>query len=130
MSAADLSAIMDGLAARGIAYGIPNAYGYPVESVTVPCLLVDFPDTIELSETFQRGGDHVVLSVWHLVGQSFTKDSRDALSLAIQGGADLVDAIEGAYSWGDVDVVKAEVSTVTIASSTYLGIKLTVDVVT
>jgi hypothetical protein len=127
----NLTAIMDGLGAQITAWGgVPNVYTYPVGAVTVPCAIVDYPSHIDLAVTMQRGGDHVVLPVLFLVGESWTKDSRDALSAVIAGGSDLADAIEGAFSYGDIDTIDAEVTTVTVSGIAYLALKITVDVAT
>lgn len=130
MSAFNLTTCMDGIAAALVASGlVPNVYAYPVESVSVPCAVVDYPSEIEVGVTFQRGADHVVLPVFYLVGVTATKDARDKLSLALDGGAkDLVGVIEGASGAGDLDVILAEIAQVTVAGTTYLGLKFTVDI--
>lgn len=130
MSEFDLSATMDGIAAAVAASGlVPNSYAYPVESVSVPCVLVDYPSTIEIGITFQRGGDHVVIPVFYLVGLTGTKDARDALSAAMHGATDLVAVIESATP-GNYDTTAAEIAQVKIGDATYLGLKFTLDIVT
>lgn len=131
MSAADLAAVMDGIGAQIEAWGgVRNVYSYPVDTVVEPCALIDYPTRVDISATMQRGGDHLELPVLILVGQRYTKDSRDALSAVIAGGADIVAAIEGNYAYGDVAVRDATVTVVTVGQTDYLGLKLTVDVVT
>ena len=124
----DLAATMDGLAARA-ATVVETVYPWPVEAVTVPCVLVDYPTGIDIAITDQRG-DHVVVPVYFLVGQTGTKDARDALSAALTGAGDLVDAMSGIYSYGDVDVGSASIARIEIGGVTYLGLKFIVDVLT
>lgn len=132
MSALDLTAAMDGIAACVVAWGgVPNAYPWPVESITVPCGVVGYPSgEIDIAITFGRGGDRATLPLWIVVGKTATKDARDALSDVIAGGSDLVAAIVGAHTWGDADVTGASVATFTSSSIEYLALKLDVDVVT
>jgi hypothetical protein len=131
MGAVDLTAIMDGIGAQVTAWGgVPYVYAYPVAVVNVPCVLVDYPTHIDISTTFQRGGDHVSLPVLFLVAKDLSKEGRDALSDVIAGGSDLVAAIEGSYAYGDITVTDAEVTTVVVGGLDHLGLKLTVDVVT
>ena len=131
MAAIDLSAIMDGIAAQITASGLArNVYSWPVSTVVEPCALVDYPTKIDLSSTFGRGTDHVSIPVLFLVSQTFSKESRDALSAVIDGSADLVAAIEGVYAYGDVAVTDADVTAVVVGGIEYLGLKLTVDVQT
>jgi len=131
VGAIDLAAIMDGIAAQIAASGLArNVYSYPVSTVVEPCALVDYPTRIDLSATMQRGTDHVVLPVLFLVSQTFSRESRDALSAVIDGAPDLVSAIEGSYAYGDVAVTDADVTAVVVGGIEYLGLKLTVDVVT
>jgi hypothetical protein len=131
MAAVNLAAVMDGIGVCLTNWGgSPYVYSYPVAGVNTPCALVDYPDHIDLSVTFGRGGDRVTLPVLFLVGQLWSKDSRDALSDVIAGGADLVAAIDGAHAWGDAEVTDAVVTTAVVGVLEYLALKLTVDVVT
>jgi len=131
MGAVDLAAVMDGIGTQVTAWGgVPYVYSYPGAAVNVPCCLVDYPSHIDIATTMQRGGDHVSLPVLFLVGQTWSKESRDALSAIIAGGADIVAAIEGSYAYGDIAVTDAEVTTVVVGGLDHLGLKLTVDVET
>jgi len=92
--------------------------------------IVDYPTDIDIGSTMQRGSDHLSLPVLVLVAQTFSRESRDALSDVIAGSADLVAAIEGAHAWGDAAVTDAKVTAVVVGGIEYLGLKLTVDVQT
>jgi hypothetical protein len=130
----DLSATMDGIGTALTNSGlVPNVYAYPVESVSVPCALVDYPTgKIELSVTFgglANRADHIVIPVFYLVGLTGTKDGRDALSAAMHGATDLVRVLEGA-SPGDMVVTDGEIAQVKIGEATYLGLKFSLDILT
>lgn len=127
MSAIDISDVMDGLASS-CASLMTSTYAWPVDAISVPCALVDFPSSVELGVTFGRGGDHAVFPVWLVVGRTAGKDGRDALSALIAGGSDIYAAIEGAHAWGDADVTSADVGKLTVGAIEYLGLRLTVDV--
>jgi hypothetical protein len=128
MTAIDVAATMDGLAA--LMAGVePNVYAWPVESVTVPCVVVGYPSDIELGITFGRGADAATFPVWVVVGRTGTKDARDALSSAITGSSDVHDALTGAHAFGDVDVQSVSVESITIAAVEYVGLKYVVEVV-
>ena len=101
-----------------------------MESIDVPCAVVGFPTTLEIGTTFGRYADHAVFPVWIIVGVTATKDARDTLSGYIAGGSDIEAAIRGTYSWGDVDVMTAGISTIPVNGITYLALQLTVDVTT
>ena len=60
-----LSDVMDGLADLT---AMDNAYAWPVESISVPCALVDFPETVTFDLTFGTGKDTFLVPVWHIVG--------------------------------------------------------------
>jgi hypothetical protein len=131
MAASDLAAVMDGLAAAVLGTGlVREAYGYPPGSLAVPACLVDFPSRIELGSTFGRGGDTLELPVLLLASQTFNQASRDALAAYIDGGSDVVGALEGPHPWGTAHVAAAEATTVVFAGITYLALKLTVEVAT
>jgi len=129
VAAFDLTATMDGLSTLLVSAAlVPNNYAYPVESVTVPCSVVGYPTKVSFDETMGRGGDSADLPVWILVGVTGTKDARDTLSLVLADASSVKSALDGAQSFGDVRVTEAEVTEITIAAVTYLGVKFTVEV--
>lgn len=132
MSAINLTTAMDGLGTAAATWTTTgwNVYTWPVDAVTVPCVLVDFPSSIDLMTTMQRGGDHVLFPIYVLVGLTTGKDARDALSAAISGSSDLVAALEATTGFGDVDIASAEIAQVAVAGVTYIGLKLIADVLT
>lgn len=132
MTAANLSDVMDGIAASAATSPLLRlAYAWPVPGVVTPCALVDYPSHVAIGATMQRGSDHLSLPLWLLVGQEYDRSSRDSLSALIAGGAgDVAAAVSGSHAWGDADVTDADVGTLTVGDITYLGLKLTVDVLT
>lgn len=124
---ADLTTVMDGLAtaAAGLA---PDVYAWPVDSVTVPCLVVGYPTTIEFDITFQRGGDRLVVPLYYLVGKTSTKDARNALSTIIGDGSSVKSAIDAA-TFADCRVMSAAVEEVTVAGVTFLSVRFDVEVI-
>jgi hypothetical protein len=126
----NLTAIMDGLAALATAAGIaPQVYAYPVESVTVPCVIIAYPTRMDFDVSFQRGGDELELPVFVLVGKTSTQDARDRLSTLLGDASSIKSAFDGAQSFGDVRVTNASIEEVTVAAVTYLAAKFTVEVI-
>jgi hypothetical protein len=120
---ATLSEVMDGLAA--LVTTVPNVYAWPVESVTVPCVLVDFP-TLDFDQTMGRGADEWVVPLLYLTGKTGTKDYRDALSDIIPV---LKAALDGTHTFGDVRVTTASVTTVTVGAVAYPAVKFDCEVI-
>lgn len=95
MSAIDLAATMDAIAARLTAAGVvTRAYGWPAGSVQPPCAIVGYPEdgNIEYDVTFQRGSDKALIPVWIVAGAVHDRSSRDVLSAYIGAGARSVKA--------------------------------------
>lgn len=127
---ANLTAVMDGLAALAVTpLGATNAYAWPVEDFTVPCVVVGYPTAITFDMTFNRGGDEMTLPLWYVVGLSNTKDARDRLSTILGDTSSVKSAMDGAQSFGDVRVTDAKVTQITVASGTYLAAEFTVEVI-
>ena len=118
-----LAAVMDGLAA--LVTTVPNVYAWPVESISVPCVLVDYP---EMDPDFVMAGaaDTWDVPVLYVVGTTSTKDARDDLSAAIPV---LSAALNGGHAFGDVRVTKVAILPVTVGSVTFLGAKLNCEVI-
>lgn len=129
MSAFDLTTTMDGLATLATNASLAtNIYAYPVGSVTVPCIVVGYPTTIDFDTVFARGGDRAVLPVWFVVGKSNTKDARDGLSAILSDASSVKSAFDGNRSFGSVRVTDADIAEITIAAVDYVGVKFTVEV--
>lgn len=129
MSAFDMTATMDGLAALITADSlVSQVYAYPVESVTVPCAVVGYPTEIEFDLTFQRGGDRVELPVWFIVGKTGTKDARDRLSVVLADATSVKDSLDGSQSFGSVRVTDASIEEVTVSGVAYLSARFDVEV--
>ena len=122
-----LSDVMDGLAELT---GMDNAYAWPVESISVPCALVDFPETVTFGLTFGTGKDTFLVPVWHIVGNVSAKAARNAMSDALTGVGSFKQKLEGSQSFADsVRVRDAEIGKVTVGAVTYIGIKFSTEVI-
>jgi hypothetical protein len=131
VSAFDLTATMDGLAALAVSANLAkNVYAYPVESVTVPCIVVGYPSTIDLDATMARGSDHVEIPVWYVVGKTGTKDARDGLSLILADASSVKSVFDGNQSFGAVRVTDVEIAEITIAAVVHLGAKFSLSIYT
>lgn len=131
MSAFDLTAIMDGLATLATNASLAkNVYAYPVESVTVPCVVVGYPTTMDFDTVMARGGDRVEIPVWFVVGKTGTKDARDVLSLILADSSSAKSVFDGNQSFGAVRVTNVAISEITIDSVVYLGAKFNLSIYT
>jgi hypothetical protein len=112
------------------AYPGANVYNDCEKSVTIPCWIVDVPeDDMDIGITFGRT-DQYQLPVWYVIGDSWTKDSRDALSAVLSGTPDVASVIEGASTTDfDINVVSAKLAKVTIGDVAYLGLRFLNDIV-
>lgn len=121
-----LSDVMDGLALRveGLA---PQVYAWPAESVTVPCIVIGFPTTIDYDTAFYGGGDRLVFPLWYVVGKSGTKSARDALSEVMSGAQSIKQALDGSTAFGDLRATDASIEEISIAAVTYLAAMFTVE---
>lgn len=128
MGEANLDDIMDGLAT---ASGVSPAYAFPVQSITPPCILVDFPSAIDFDQTFQRGSDRLVVPVWYIVGQPIMGTGiRSALSDALAGAGSVKDALDGVYAFGSVWAQRGAIQRITVSGVEYIGIRFDCEVLT
>ena len=121
-----LKDVMDGLA--GLITGYDNVYPWPAPSVSVPCAVVGYPETIDFDMVYQRGGDRMVFPVWLIVGKSDSLDARDRLSDALTGVASLKEALDGQQTFGSVRCGRAEVASITVSGIEHVGIKVHAEV--
>ena len=123
-----LSDLMDNLAAR-CASQADNVYAWPVESVSVPCVVVGYPSGI-VYDLAGGGQETVTLPVWYAVGKSPDAAARDALAVVISGSSSMKAALDGADLLYDVRVTTAEIAELVVAGVTYLAGKFTAEVYT
>jgi hypothetical protein len=122
---ADVAAAMDGLA-TACASLADNVYPWPADSVSVPCVVVGYPTTIDFDSTMARGADELVIPVWYVVGKTSTKDARDRLSTIIPT---MKNALDGAYAFGDVRATTAGIAEMTVSATTYLAVRFDCEVI-
>ena len=80
----DLADTMDAIAAACVTAGIvENGYGWPAESVTVPCVMVGYPTATEYDVTFGNGAMKATFPVFLVAGASISRNSRDVLSATV-----------------------------------------------
>jgi hypothetical protein len=130
MSALDMADVMDGLAELCVTADLArNVYSFPVESVSVPCVVVAYPTTIEFDLTFKRGGDRMVVPLFFVVGKANSRDTRDALSLVMTGTGSIKEALDGAQSFGDVRITDAAIQELTIGGVPYMAARFQAEVI-
>lgn len=125
-----MAKIMDGLAGL-IAAAAPtaNVFGWPVESIQPPAVVVGFPTSWEFDASF--GSSEVgtaIVPVWFVVGRSSTKESRNALSDIMSSTSSVKAILDGLQTFGDVRVTGAEVSELSVAGVAYLAAKFDCEV--
>ncbi len=133
MSVLNLSAVMVDLAAAVqtvLATG-RTAFSRPVEAVVPGDAIVAYPqDPIDISTTFRRGQDRLVVPVFVICGLPQDEATRTAVSAWIGSGS-IVTAIESyAGTWSSVAVLTAQVDTYEpIGQPPMVALRLNVDVI-
>jgi hypothetical protein len=92
----NLAAIMDAIAAAITDADITErAYAYPAESLSPPCVVVGYPDTIEFDLTYQRGADRAEIPVYFVLGRVTERTARDRLAEVIAGATGIKETLDG-----------------------------------
>ena len=108
-----------------------NVYAFPPPAVTLPAVVVGYPELLDLQTTFGRGSDELMFPVWFIVAdQGVNADARDALSAVLASGTTIANVLSSTSSWGTSNCGMAHIEPVTIAGSPYLAVKFDVDVMT
>lgn len=133
MSVLDLSAVMVDLAAavQTVLDSGRSAFSRPVEAAVPGDAIVGYPqDPIDISTTYRRGQDRVVIPVFVICGLPQDEATRTAVSAWIGSGS-VVAAIEGyAGTWSSVSVLTAQVDTYEpIGQPPMVALRLNVDVI-
>jgi hypothetical protein len=117
-----MAATMDALALAPKTAGIvDNAYGWPVESPMVPCVMVGYP-TLSFDATYGRGADKYVYPVFYIGGAPADKATRDRISAVV---LPLKAALDGV---GVVRGTDASFDRVTINDIVYAAIRVDCEV--
>lgn len=129
--ALDIGQVMDKVGASILGIGSLNVYDFPPESAQPPFAYVDMPEAIDYDAAMGRGCDRTTLQIHVGVTGMMNREARDAIcSFASTNGAtSLKLAIEHAELGASVRVTKAEFATIALASGSYMGLVLTLDVV-
>ena len=109
-----------------------NVYAFPIDGITVPAIVVAYPDSMTFDTTFGRGSDSLVLPLLFIIGpgQTSTKDVRDQLSAIIAGAGGIKAALDGNYAWGSVRVADAKIEPVSWGAVAYIAAVFQLDIVT
>lgn len=130
----NMSTIMDAIAATMVSQNIAKtAYGYPIPNPTIPCAFVGYPTEVDWITISGGGGAHAKFPLFFLVGNVLEKNSRDALSLVIDGANSVKQSLEGNLGGvissmivdGSPDVA---IETIIIGDVEYLTAKFILDV--
>lgn len=126
----NLGDVMDKVGASILGIGGLRTYDYPPESAQPPFAYVDMPQSIDYDLSMGRGNQRFTLEVHVGVGNTMTRETRDAVAAlaATDGGSSLKGAIESAELGAMVRVTRAEFATIQLASGSYAGLVLTLDV--
>jgi hypothetical protein len=107
---------------------VAQVYDFPVESVTVPCVVVGYPTRWEFDAAFgQTGVGTAVLPLWYAVGKTGTEDARNALSDVLSQAGSVKTLLEAITAY-DVRVTSAEVAEMVISGVAYLAAKFECEV--
>ena len=129
-----MAACMDGLAALVTAAApAANVFGWPVESIQPPAVVVGYPVSWDFDMVMNRAADEVVYPLWFVVGRSSTKEARNALSDILSDTGSIKDIIDGQHTFGVFDVsvrvTGAEVTELQVAGVPYLAAKFDCEVI-
>lgn len=130
MAELNMSATMDAIAATALASGLIKRAYQPGEAVQPPCLLVDYPSSIDFDATFGRGSDKATFPFFVCCGKASERTARDVLSAYIAGATGMKDALDGNLG-GVVQtarVTDCQINTMTIAGVEYIGARFELEV--
>lgn len=121
----EMTLIMRALAnAIDVAGFVANVYDFPVESVTVPAVVVGWPESIDFVQSFSPERDTWEVPVWFMAGKSNTEDARNAVSDALNTMRQLLNDVTD-Y---DVHVTGASIAEVSVSGVAYLAAKFDCEV--
>jgi hypothetical protein len=129
----DLAAIMDAIAdALGSITGL-RAYGWPLESIAPPAVIVGYPESIDYDYTFGGTKTEATFPAWLVVGRVSDRTARDTLSsyLSVGGASELKAELDGDLG-GACDtarVVNAAPDYIDLAGVPYLAARLDIHVI-
>jgi hypothetical protein len=119
---------MDGLADTLKASGWQRVYPYPPKAISVPCVIVDYPTTIDFDLVYQRGADRFVVVVRFVLGRGETYATWNAIGEVMLGPTALP-VIDGSYDWGQVRVMRSRVESLRVGLVDYAQARFEVEVV-
>lgn len=109
-----------------------RVYRWPPESISVPAVIVGYPDSITFDETYGRGMDRMALPVVLVVGKPSNRGARDKLGPYCDGSGDQsIKAVleSGTYtSFDSIRVVSVEFDQIIVGTSNYVAAMFEVDI--
>ncbi|MGA7271618.1 MAG: hypothetical protein WB239_11145 [Acidimicrobiia bacterium] len=114
----NLSTAMDAIAAAFTAAGV-RAYAWPKDGVAAPCVVVGYPDEINLNLAFGRSGNEAKFPIYLVVGKVNEESSRDSLTSLLTAAKTALDGVGGDLT--------ARVESVSIGGVEYLAAVLMID---
>lgn len=128
----NIADVMDELGAALSTVDGLRVHPYTADSPSPPAVMVLWPDPLDYDATFARGMDRMTLPVLVLVGALDSRSTRNQLARYLDGsGAHSIKAAieSGTYTAFDTArVMNADISAWTVAATTYLGAKFSVDI--
>jgi hypothetical protein len=130
-----LTDVMDALGAALQEIADVNVYAFPPDAVTVPALVVRYPESITYDSTMARGADELELIVVALVGKVSDRGARTSLNSYIDGDGErsVKQAVEADPTLDGnchtLRVAEAEVVTNTVGGIEYLAVEFTIEIV-
>jgi hypothetical protein len=131
MSNIDLTVTMDAMAEALIGNVITRVYAWPAESVTAPCIVIAYPETIDLDYTMDDGSDSAKFPIYYIAGKVSDRNTRDELSKIISGVKSVKTALDGDLSGAvnSCSVQDCEITEITIGSIAFAAAKFTVEII-
>lgn len=132
MGMTELGKVMDAIADAITTAGITQrAYPYPAETVTAPCAVVAYPETIDFDMSYSRGSDQCTIPVYFLVGRASEKAARDELAGIVTGATAIKDTLDGNLG-GEVQslrVTEMKILNVQLGGVDYLAAQFNAEVI-
>lgn len=132
MAVINLSSVMDAIADAVVPTVTKRAYAWPVDSITVPCVVVGYPEELDFDMTFVRGSDRAVFPVYFVVGRATDRVARDQLSAVISGASGIKEVLDTSLS----EVAQAsrttdcKITTMSVAGVEYIAAVFSLEVYT
>jgi|WetSurMetagenome_2_1015567.scaffolds.fasta_scaffold419962_2 hypothetical protein len=107
---------------------VAQVYDFPVENITVPCVVIGYPTTWDFDMVMGSVGvGTAVFPLWFVIGKTNTEDGRNLLSDVMSQAGSIKDLIDACTAY-DVRVTEATVTEMTVGGVPYLAAKFDCEV--